>query len=191
MRHDEGWSIAVLPEHNPSHSPPSNIRGVVLGPEETILNSLVPWGPGLNTVRVLIWVIIRTWGSHTVPVTSPGKDLDPANEVVRKLRVGTSGQTDSVASRIGNGDSLHSHVERVWGESSKLIIIEIIKYHSTNFWFWLIWISNCPLVGWERRYGEAVCLQKEFHDQKCGCFLHPPLSVLALVIGALNGGVGH
>ena len=44
VRHNEGWPVAVLPEHDPSHSPPSNIGGVVLSPEETILHYLVPWG---------------------------------------------------------------------------------------------------------------------------------------------------
>ena len=98
MRHGKSGPVAVLPEHDPSHSPPANIGGVVLGSDKAIFHSLV------------------SRGAQAVTVGSPGEDLDPADDVVWMVGIVTSGQADRVTSRVGYGDSLHSHVEWVCRE---------------------------------------------------------------------------
>ena len=75
VRHDKGGAVPVLPEHDPPHPPPSHVGGVVLSPHEAVLHHLVARGP------------------HTVPVGSPGEDLDPADDVVRVI--GLVGDTSS------------------------------------------------------------------------------------------------
>ena len=42
MRHNEGGAVEILPEHDPSHSLPTDIGGIILSPDEAILHHLVP-----------------------------------------------------------------------------------------------------------------------------------------------------
>ena len=76
VRQHEGRPVTVLPEDDPPHPSPSHVGGVVLSPHEAVLHHLVARGP------------------HTVPVGSPGEDLDPADDVVRVVGlVGDSSRT--------------------------------------------------------------------------------------------------
>ena len=95
VRQHEGRPVTVLPEHDPPHPSPSHVGGVVLSPHEAVLHHLVARGP------------------HTVPVGSPGEDLDPADDVVRVVGLVASGEIDGVGGGVGYSDSLYGHVVRV------------------------------------------------------------------------------
>ena len=95
VRQHEGRPVTVLPEHDPPHPSPSHVGGVVLSPHEAVLHHLVARGP------------------HTVPVGSPGEDLDPADEIVWVVGFVSNGEVNRVRGRVGDGEPVNGDIVRI------------------------------------------------------------------------------
>ena len=52
-------------------------------------------------------------GAEAVPVSSPGEDLDPADQIVRMVGLVAAGQLNGVSGGVGYRQSRHRHVVRI------------------------------------------------------------------------------
>ena len=74
--------------------------------------SVLCGGLCLSSHKTILHYLVSR-GAESVPVSSPGEDLHPADQIVRMVGFVANSQVYGVGGRVGYRQACHCHVERI------------------------------------------------------------------------------